>query len=159
MRDRLKKAVSLREEGNLYEANTMLVELATQFPDNAQVNYQCAWSYDVLGLEKEAVAYYEKAIALGLPQTDLQEAYLGLGSTYRTIGEYEKSKALLLEGIDIFDSHALRVFLAMTLYNLGEYEEAMRILLTVIAETSGDANIEIYKKAIAFYSDKLDEVW
>lgn len=160
MRDILNKAIALREKGQLEEANSILVELAEQYPNDAVVNYQCAWSFDVLGWEKEAVPYYEKAIDLGLPdEKDLQEAYLGLGSTYRTIGEYTKSKKILEEGMKRFNHNGLKVFLAMTLYNLGEYAEAMKHLLTVIAETSSDGDVEIFKKAIAFYSDKLDEVW
>lgn len=159
MKDILNKAIQLRENGELEEANSILVELAARFPDHAVVNYQCAWSYDVLGLEKEAVPYYEKAIALGLPEEDVKEAYLGLGSTYRTIGEYEKSKKLLLEGIDKYENNGLKVFLSMALYNLGEHREAMRLLLSIIAETSTDESIAAYKKAIAFYSERLDELW
>ncbi len=113
----------------------------------------------MLGLEKEAVPYYEKAISQGLPDEDLKEAYLGLGSTYRTIGEYEKSKTLFLEGLEKFDVNALKVFLAMTLYNLEQHGQAMEILLKVIAETSKDEDIIAFKKAIEFYSDKLDDKW
>lgn len=47
----------------------------------------------------------------------------------------------------------------MTLYNLKEYSKAMEILLYTIAQTSIDENIKNYKKAIEFYSDKLDEIW
>lgn len=160
MKELLNKAIALREKGKLEEANSILVELAEQYPKDAILNYQCAWSFDVLGREKEAVPYYEKAIELGLPdEKDLQEAYLGLGSTYRTIGEYTKSKNILEEGLERFKHNGLKVFLAMTLYNLGEYAEAMQYLLTVIAETSSDGNVEEFKKAIAFYSDKLDQVW
>tara|TARA_Y100001933_G_C18918585_1_gene529990 strand:- start:716 stop:985 length:270 start_codon:yes stop_codon:yes gene_type:complete len=89
----------------------------------------------------------------------LKEAYLGLGSTYRTIGSYDKSKKLLTEAIDRFDSNALKVFLAMTLYNLDEHAKAMEILLNTISETSKDEDIVTFKKAISFYSDKLDELW
>ncbi len=159
MKEVLNKAIKLRENGELEEANSILVELVTRFPDHAVVNYQCAWSFDVLGLEKEAVPYYEKAIELGLPEEDCKEAYLGLGSTYRTIGEYEKSKKLLLEGIDRYENNGLKVFLSMSLYNLGEHREAMRLLLSIIAETSMDESILEYKKAIVFYSERLDEVW
>ncbi|MTI66658.1 MAG: tetratricopeptide repeat protein [Firmicutes bacterium] len=159
MKDILKKAIELRENGELKEANSIFVELVKTYPDNAEVNYQCAWSFDVLGLEKEAVPYYEKAIELGLPEKDLKEAYLGLGSTYRTIGEYEKSKEILLEGIRKYNINSLKVFLAMTLYNLGEHTEAMKLLLKIIAETSSDESILDFKKAINFYSDKLDELY
>lgn len=35
----------------------------------------------------------------------------------------------------------------------------MEILLKIVAETSFDEGIRKYKRAIEFYSDKLDEVW
>jgi len=47
----------------------------------------------------------------------------------------------------------------MTLYNLNEHSEAMKILLENLAETSSDENIKSYKKAISFYSDKLDNIF
>jgi tetratricopeptide (TPR) repeat protein len=159
MKKMLDKAIQLRKNGELKEANSILVELVRKFPNHGIVNYQCAWSFDVLGLEKEAILYYEKAIELGLPEKDLKEAYLGLGSTYRTIGEYEKSKKLLLEGIDRYENNGLKVFLSMALYNLGEHTEAMRLLLSIIAETSADESVITYKKAIEYYSIRLDEVW
>lgn len=118
-----------------------------------------AWSFDVLEQEAEAIKYYEKAIELGLPDEDLKEAYLGLGSTYRTIGEYEKSKKVFENAIDRFDDHSLKVFYAMTLYNLEAHGESMEILLKLLAETSSDKSINSYQKAIMFYSDKLDQLF
>lgn len=159
MLDQLSHAIELRQSGKLKEANDILVDLANKYPEDAMVNYQCAWSFDVMGLEKEAVPYYEKAISLGLPDEDMKEAYLGLGSTYRTIGEYQKSKVLLQKAIERYDSNSLKVFLAMTHYNLSEHKEAMEILLKVVAETSNDEGIVGYKKAIEYYSDKLDQLW
>lgn len=47
----------------------------------------------------------------------------------------------------------------MTLYNLKEHQEAMEILLQCLLKTSVDEDIQSYKKAIEFYSDKLDETW
>jgi hypothetical protein len=35
----------------------------------------------------------------------------------------------------------------------------MEILLRNLVETTVDTNILEYKKALEFYSDKLDEVW
>lgn len=54
---------------------------------------------------------------------------------------------------------AMKVFYAMTMYNLKGYSEAMEILLFSIAQTSSDKNIKKYKKAIKFYADKLDQIW
>lgn len=143
----LDMAIELREKGKLKESNEILVYLSNVYPDNSIINYQCAWSFDVLGLEKEAVPYYEKAISIGLSDKDLQGALLGVGSTYRTLGQYEKSKEVFEKGIAEFtDDKAMKVFYAMTLYNLNEHSKAMEILLINLAQTSSDENIQTYKK-------------
>lgn len=156
----MKHALQLRKEGQLKESNQRLLSLVKESPDDPQLNYQVAWSFDVLGLEAEAVPFYEKSIALGLEGEDLEGAFLGLGSTYRTLGKYEKSAETLVKGIEQFpENHAIKSFYAMTLYNLGRHQEAMEILLKSLATTSGDKYIQQYKRAIEFYADKLDEVW
>jgi len=155
----INEAVKLRNEGKLEESNKMLVALVNQTPEDAMTNYQCAWSFDVLEQEVEAIEYYEKAITLGLPDEDLKEAYLGLGSTYRTIGEYDKSKKTFEKAMDRFDDNALKVFYAMTLYNLEDHSQAMETLLKLLSETSNDNSIKGYRKAIEFYSDKLDKLF
>ena len=152
----IERAIKLRKEGKLKESNELLLNLVEASPEDPIINYQCAWSYDVLEQETEAVKYYEKAIELGLPYEELKEAYLGLGSTYRTIGEYEKSKLLFERAISQFEDNSLKVFYAMTLYNLGHHSDSMEILLKILASTSKDKTIKSYAKAIDFYSDKLD---
>ncbi len=156
----LEIAIQLRKEGKLKESNKVLLELVARYPNDPIVNYHCAWSFDALGLEKKAIQYYEKAISIGLPNEDLRGAYLGLGSTYRTLGKYKKSKKIFEEGLVKFpQDEAMKVFYAMTMYNLKGYSEAMEILLFSIAQTSSDKNIKKYKKAIKFYADKLDQIW
>jgi tetratricopeptide (TPR) repeat protein len=155
----LEKAIKLRSEGKLEESNKILLKLVGENPDDAMINYQCAWSFDVLEKETEAIEYYEKAIALGLPDEDLKEAYLGLGSTYRTIGEYDKSKKTFEVAMKKFNDKSLKVFYSMTLYNLENHSESMNILLKLLAETSNDNTINDYRRAIEFYSDKLDQVF
>lgn len=160
MEEALQQAIRLREEGHVQQANDMLLDLLEARPDHAQLNYQCAWSFDVMEKESEAIPYYEQAIKLGLSGEDLEGALLGLGSTYRTLGDYEQSKSTFLKGIELFpDNRAIQVFYAMTLYNLNEHGKAMELLLTCLAETSNDAEIISYKKAIDFYSGQLDRVW
>ena len=156
----LETAIRLRNEGKAKEALELLIPLAEAYPSDAAVHYQCAWSFDVLGQERQAVYYYEKAISLGLDEKDLSDAYLGLGSTYRTLGDYEKSRDVLLRGMALFpQDNALKTFYAMSLYNLGEHADAMGLLLTLLADTASDARIKSYAKAIRFYSGALDQVW
>lgn len=158
MNSKINMAIKLRKNGNLKESNKMFSKLINNYHDNAYINYQYAWSCDVLGEEKEAAVFYERAIRLGLTGNDLEEAFLGLGSTYRALGEYEKSKNILQKGKDLFpDNKAIQVFYSMTLYNMKDYSTAMKIILTCLTETTVDADIINYKKAIAFYSDKLNE--
>lgn len=160
MKEQLEYAIAKRNEGKREEANELLVQLAKEYSNNAQVNFHCAWSFDALGKETEAVPYYEKALSQGLKGEDLEGAILGLGSTYRALAQYEKSQETFLKGMKLFpNNRAIQVFYAMTLYNLNQHHEAMEILLKSLAETSNDPAIISYKQAIEFYSDKLDTKW
>ncbi len=160
MEESIQTAIELRNNGFYKKSNLLLVDLADQFPNNAQIHYQCAWSFDVLGEEAKAVPYYERAISLGLDHENLEGALLGLGSTYRTLGQYEKSAQTFQKAIQLFPSNkAIQVFFAMTLYNLEQHQESMELLLKCIIETTKDKQILAYSKAIEFYSDKLDEKW
>ncbi|QUW20276.1 tetratricopeptide repeat protein [Sporosarcina sp. Marseille-Q4063] len=160
MQIEIDKAIEMRKTGKQKESNELLIKLVDEYPNDAFINYQCAWSFDVLGLESKAVSYYENAIQLGLSGKDLEGAIIGLGSTYRTLGEYAKSEEIFQKGIDLYpNNEAIKVFYAMTLYNLKEHGRAMELLLNSLIETTTNEEILDYKKAIGFYSDKLDQTW
>lgn len=160
MLEAMNEAIQQRKLGNFKESNQLLLELVEKYPNDAVLNYQCAWSFDVLGEETKAVPFYEKAIELGLSGKELEGALIGLGSTFRTIGEYEKSKETFSKAIALFPNNkALQVFYSMTLYNLKEHHQGMEILLNCLLDTTTDEDILRYKKAIHFYSNQLDVVW
>ena len=142
------------------ESNELLLKLVEKYPSNASIFYQCAWSFDILGEETKAVAFYEKAIDLGLPNDEMEGAIIGLGSTYRALGYYEKSKRVFLRGIELFPNNkAIQVFYAITLYNLSDHSNATELLLEVLLETTEDKQILEYERALKFYSKHLDDVW
>ncbi|MFC8277713.1 tetratricopeptide repeat protein [Streptomyces sp. NPDC057271] len=158
----LAAAVGLREQGRQEEARDRLVALAARHSDDAEVAYQTAWAHDVLGLEAEAVPYYERALkartGAGLSEEDRRGALLGLGSTFRILGRYEEAVATLRGGVEEFpDDGALRTFLAMALYNTGEHHESTRLLLRLVAATSEDPGVRRYRPAIEHYAEDLDE--
>ncbi len=153
MRDRLQEAIELRSTGHAEEARAILVDLVALYPDDAQINYLTAGVHDNLGREREAIKQ-------GLSGPDLEGAFLGLGSSYRIIGAYQSAEETFRRGMAMFpDNRALQVFLAMTLYNLHLYHEAMELLLTTLAETTSDESILQYKRGILFYAPQLDQVW
>jgi tetratricopeptide (TPR) repeat protein len=150
----------LRQQGQHELARDHLLQLAAVHPTDATVQYQTACVHDYLGLEREAVPFYKAAIQHGLSGDDLRGAYLGLGSTYRTLGMYAESKATLLEGLTHFpDAREMTVFLAMTRYNLGEHHEAVASLLRLLVETTSDVSIKDFQRAILFYAENLDQRW
>ena len=156
----LEAAIQLRSAGQVSTANEHLVQLAQAYPLDARVQYHCAWSFDLLGREREAVPYYAKAISLGLSEDELRGAYLGLGSTYRTIGDYAASKAIFEDAIAVFpDDSTLQAFFAMTLYNLGEHARCMKILLTLLVNPAAYQDVAAYQRAIALYAEDLDRIW
>ncbi|MEI6856290.1 tetratricopeptide repeat protein [Psychrilyobacter sp.] len=156
----LKKIIELRKNGEKLKALEIIKTYLKENSNDSIANYQCAWCYDALEREKEAIPYYLKAIENGLSSENLEGAYLGLGSTYRSVGEYKKSEEIFERAMSEFpDNKDFEVFYSMTLYNLGDHKKSMEILLRIIGETSNDTKIKSYKDAILFYSDKLDEIF
>lgn len=158
--DRIAAAIALREGGQVEEARQLLLALHEEIPHDPPVNLQCAWAHDKLGLEREAVPFYEAAIRLGLSGEDLRHALLGLGSTYRTLGRYQDSLATLTRGVEEFpDDRSMQVFQAMALYNNGQAKAACELLLRIISATTADTDIRSYQRAIDVYADDLDRSW
>jgi tetratricopeptide (TPR) repeat protein len=160
VQDQLARAQALDAAGQPEEALAILRELVIAHPDDAQVQLHTAYACDGLGYEREAIPHYERAMALGLNDQDLQTVYVNLGSSHRAIGAYEPAVTVWREGIARFpDNRALTTFLAMGQHNLGDHSAAMETLLRHLAETTTDPWITRYRRAILFYSDKLDETW
>ena len=160
LQEKLASAIKLRESEKHEEARQLLLNLHNEFPNDPQVNYQCAWIHDLLSLEREAIPFYEKAIQTGLSGNDLKSALLGLGSTYRCIGNYQKSIDTFQHALTLFpNAHEFNVFLAMAYYNVGKHSKAMELLLNILVNTTKDEGIIRYQRAIRFYSDKLDQIW
>lgn len=47
---KLLKAIELRKLGQKEESNQILQKLADEYPADAIIQYQCAWSFDVRGI-------------------------------------------------------------------------------------------------------------
>lgn len=142
------------------QARELAAQLAEQQPDDALVQYEAACVHDYLGQERAAVPYYRRAIAAGLPPTQLRSAYLGLGSTLRALGQFDAALIVFDEGLTHFPTALeLQTFRAMTLYNLDRPKEAVAVLLGVVCATTADTELQGLVPAISTYAEDLDRTW
>jgi tetratricopeptide (TPR) repeat protein len=150
----------LQHNGQPEQALQQAQELLRQQPQHADLHYLAASLHDGRGEEAAAIPHYLQALELGLSGHDAASAWLGLGSSYRALGQYREAEMALREGLHHFpEDQALKTFLAMTLYNCGRHKEAAEKLLTLLAQTSADENIRRYQQAIRFYAQDLDKTW
>ena len=154
------RILDLRRAGAHEEARLLATELTARLPDDGELRYEAARVHDFLGREAEAVPHYLAALAGTLAPEHLRSAYLGLGSTYRTLGQYEAAEKTLREGLTHFAEAAEhQIFLAMVLHNLGRHKAAVELLLAVIARSSADAHVQAYREPILFYAKDIDKSW
>jgi RimJ/RimL family protein N-acetyltransferase len=131
-----------------------------EHPQDADLNYLAACICDGYRTEAEAIPFYLKSLELGLKGTDRRDAFLGLASTYRSLGQYENSKKTFEVGIKEFPLYRpYSVFLALTEFNLNNSAGAIKLLLDQILETTSNQEILSYERALKFYSTRLNEVF
>jgi RimJ/RimL family protein N-acetyltransferase len=158
--DVLQKIKNFRRDGQADRAfDTANVAIA-QHPKSADLHYLAACICDAHRTENEAIPFYIRALELGLSGLDRRDAFLGLASTYRSLGKYKESKQTFEKGLSEFpDYRPYQVFLALTEFNLQEAASSIRRLLEQLVETSSDHEIRSYEKALRFYSTRLNEVF
>jgi tetratricopeptide (TPR) repeat protein len=143
--------------GEIESALELADSLHKSHPENVTITYLSAWARDANGAEEDAVVLYEAAIERGLGGEDLRSALLGLGSTYRHLGQIRKSYKALRRGIELFpDGTEFRAFLALTLYTAGRHKESVSLLLELLAETSNDQHLRRYQRALLHYAGDPD---
>ena len=156
----LQNVNTLLNDKKIDEAFALLLTYLKEHANSAELNYKAACLCDRHRTEAEAVSFYLKALELGLNRAQLAGAYLGLASTYRSLGKYEQSKEFFEKGISEFPNYRpYYIFLALTEFNLSQHDKAVKLLLDQILETTNDAEILSYKRALDFYSTRLSEVF
>ncbi|MBL9217130.1 MAG: tetratricopeptide repeat protein [Opitutaceae bacterium] len=155
-KEELDAIVGARAHGQSEEIFPRLQKLDARHPNVAEINHQLAWTCDVLGRAAEALPYYEKAVALGLPPNELSGALIGLGSTLRTLGHLDRSAEVLRSGQAQFPDNAeFAAFLALTLHASGKHADALRLALNALCETTDDPGLTAYQRAIRHAAAKL----
>lgn len=160
LHETIAEAIGLRDSGRAEEARQRLMALHARHRSHPVLNLQIAWTHDQLGMEGEAVPFYETALAGDLDDEDALNAQLGLGSTLRALGRYGEAAETFDKALQQFPSdRALQVFHAMTLYNSGNAKQACENLLRLLIETTSDDRIRAYRPALTEYASDLDRSW
>lgn len=149
----------LSRQGRYEDALQSALRMLPSQMHHPQLLFKVASLYDTLGQEQQAIPFYQAAIKHHLGGKDLRDAYLGLGSIYRALGRYQESLETFDEGLSRFpEANDIRMFRAMTLYNLGYAKQAVSQLLLLMTENDTSQEINRYKKVIAHYCDDLDRI-
>lgn len=138
-RDRSNMQPTIKALGPLYQAH----------PENPRVLYEIDGAYDTDGQEDKAATFYEQALARGLSGDLLRRCYLQYASTLRNIGRVEESLNVFTLAREAFpDSPSVAAFQAVTMHAADRPDDAIAILLEVIAAHITGPDIERYKPAI-----------
>lgn len=160
MKNTIDEVIELRSKKEYIKAKEKMEDILSKDPNNAYYNYQMAWCLDNLGLEHEAIHYYHKSINNNLELIYLKDAYIGLGSTYRSIGKYKEAEHILNEGLTKFDdSPVLKIFLAITQYNMNNNQKSVSLLIDTLLTNVENTEIHEYKNALKFYNENLDKIF
>ncbi|MCH8971946.1 MAG: tetratricopeptide repeat protein [Acidobacteria bacterium] len=137
-----------------------ILRIATLRPRANAPQVGCGATLGALRPSVRRVPQFSATSRIGLDGEDLRSALLGLGSTYRALGDYEKAHSVLERGVELFPAdRGILAFFAMALYNIGRAKPACEILLGVLTETTSDPSISQYEKAISLYAEDLDRTW
>ena len=156
----LRQAKALRQADELEESQDILLALLEEFPEDPEVLFEVGGAFDVMGYESEAIPYYRQAIEAGLEGAELHECLICLGSSYRNVGEFDEAVEILESTVEQYpNNNSGRAFLALAYYSDEQYEDAVRILVELLLETTNDDDILAYADTLEYYKDNLNEVW
>ncbi|WGD37313.1 tetratricopeptide repeat protein [Lysinibacter sp. HNR] len=132
---------------------TKMGSLRAQQPSHSpNVTYEMASVHDFIGSETAAIPLYREALANGLTEPRRSQAIIQLASSLRLCGH-------LNEAIDVLHTQnvdkdvvgeAAAAFLALTLWESGNQEEALRVSLAALAQ-----GLPLYRNAVTRYAREL----
>lgn len=141
------------------KAVELLLDYTSAHPTDPKGWFELAGVYDLLGMEEEALLYYERVGELGvalLPLLHQPRFYLQMGSTLRNLRRFDDAKRCFIEGVERFPEHrALRAFQSLVSYSSGRLEDAVKELFSAILHCTENESIKEYRRALTAYVDDL----
>lgn len=149
----------LKAKGRHEEAIHQLSVWLEGDPTNPILLYEMALALDNQGRESEAIPYYQNALKAGMDPMHQLHAIIGLGSSLRVVGRLAESHQVLEDGLNQYPGDdALRVFLSLTEERMGNYGDAIGLLLDVIVHSGQSDQLALYRPAIRHYRQARHDV-
>jgi tetratricopeptide (TPR) repeat protein len=128
----------------------LILAHAAERPDDVQARIAAAYALERTGRDAEAIAHYDAAWKLGVPESRRRRFIVAYGSSLHGAGRLEESIALLGDATAADPLYpAFKAFLALALYSSGERAAAMATLLDALLDVSGGAALDGYEGALA----------
>jgi tetratricopeptide (TPR) repeat protein len=151
--DRIAQGLDLSDEQAVID---YFLELAREYPDNAEVIFELGGAYDSAGQEHSAITHYRRAKALGLSEENQLLLAVQMGSTLRNLGEFAEAVEVLREATTRFPEHrALRAFYALALHSNGQHAEALAEMIELTLRAPNF--YERYTRSLTGYAAALRE--
>ena len=131
-------------------------QLAAELPpEDPGGPFELGTACDATGHAEEAVAFYAKALDLGLDGIRRRQAVIQMAGSLRDLGRPQISvdllSAELAAGSDHLDD-AIRAFLALALADAGREREALSVALGALAP-----HLPFYQRSVTEYAQALTE--
>lgn len=131
---------------------------ADSAPDDVEARIAAAFALDRAGREREAIAHYDAAWRLGVPDERRRRFVVGYGSTLRNVSRLEESVAILGEASGEDPRYpAFKAFLALALFSSGEREAALATMLDALLDVEDSCSLDGYEAALVEYQRELLE--
>lgn len=86
--------------------------------------------------------------------------YYHIAWTHDALGKESDAVPAYEKAVSVFPNNgALKTFLAMTLFNLRNHDKAMELLIQELVRSSSDPQVQVYRRALLYYSDKLNDTF
>jgi tetratricopeptide (TPR) repeat protein len=132
-----------------------IVGRADERPSDVDSQIDAAYACDREDMEAEAVAYYDRAWQLGIPEARRHVFLIGYGSTLRNVGRLDDSLGILETAATEYpDDLAPNAFIALTLNSAGRSDEAVALLLESLIAADG-SGVARFGPALASYAELL----
>lgn len=120
---------------------------------DGRASFELAGIFDASGYESEAVAAYERALALGLDEARHAQLAVQYGSTLRNLGRLDEAISVLSAApVHETTGSAPRVVLALALHSAGRKDEALRVAIEAQLET-----LPKYQRSMRYYAAELTD--